>query len=179
MSYRVNGLENNNFLELSEGMKKKESSGWGDDDESNVGFGGKSQGFGSTVADTGDSAPSGFGGGGGFGAGTGQSGFGGNSGGFGSSGGGSPEESKTMFINRFNGATEDEITECIQAQCQPSRINILMDKQIGFVDFETPEELEEALNKTFEINGNRIGYKKKEPRKLIIVVCQYSPFNLT
>ena len=160
-------------LALSEGMKKKEKSGWDDDDESNVGFGGKSPGFGSTVADAGDSAPTGFGGGGGgFGANKSPSGFGGNSGGFGGgggfggSGGGSSEESTTMFINRFNGASEDEIKQCIEAQCNPTRINILMEKGIGFVDFETPGELDEALSKSFEINGNRIGYKKKEPRKL-------------
>ena len=170
------------LLALSDGMKKKEKSGWDDDDESNVGFGGKSQGFGSTVADAGDSAPTGFGGGGGFGANKSPSGFGGNSGGFGGgggfggSGGGSSGELTTMFVNRFNGASEDEIKQCIEAKCKPSRINILMDKGFGFVDFETPEELDEALSKTFEINGNRIGYKKKEPRKLTNLLPVFSTY---
>merc|ERR1712106_1193104 len=140
MRFEINGEK---LFTIKDGPRDSNSGGGG--------FGGNNQssgGFGS----------GGFGGSGnGFGGDSG--GFGGNNG-FGAGGGSRPPSETTMFINGIpEGTTEQEVEDCINSQCKPKKIRLPKDKETGalrkkgYVDFETVNELEDALKMRFEING--------------------------
>ena len=80
----------------------------------------------------------------------------------------------TMFINGFpDGVTEDEIIECIEGQCQPKSIRVHKDRETGelrqpgkgWVEFNTTDELNQALTLTFVVKGKKVFTKKNVPRK--------------
>ena len=104
---------------------------------------------------------------GGFGGGN---GYGGGGGGFGGSSR-APSDT-TMFINGIpEGTTEDEMNACINALCKPKKIRLMKDRDTGdlrskaYVDFDTNEDLEQALKQRFEVNGKKLFTIKDGPRE--------------
>ena len=134
------------------GDSNRGGGGFGGNNQSSGGFGGSGNGFG------GDSG-----------------GFGGNNG-FGAGGGSRPPSETTMFINGIpEGTTEQDVKDCIESQCKPKNIRLPKDKETGalrkkgYVDFETVNELEDALKMRFEINGEKLYTIKDGPRKLVSI----------
>ena len=77
-----------------------------------------------------------------------------------------------MFVNGIpEDTTEQDVKDCIESQCKPKKIRLLTDRDTGalrskgYVDFETVNDLEDALKMRFEINGKKLFTIKDGPRE--------------
>ena len=109
-------------------------------------------------------------------------GFGGSSSGFGGGGGfgGNRDDSNSdnfeVNVNDFpEDADEQTIKDCINESWRPKFIKIIgSPPKFGFVKFNSQEELDKALQKGVEVNGQKLRAKSTAKSKLLLITFRYS-----